>query len=172
MFIKPNGTSFLEALRETFFFPTFFSLCESRQPREVERSLKALSFSKASLQSAKLRFKMWCSIRPSFFLLLLLLPGLQLRILDVKKLALLLDNNPFFGDSNFRKGVSAKNYSSHNISSCAFRFHDYAFLAIKEVILNETVFKGHTRCSVEFFNLPKGILRLSLLDEHLHISQR
>ena len=154
------------------FSQLFFSLCESRQPREVERSLKALSFSKASLQSAKLRFKMWCSIRPSFFLLLLLLPGLQLRILDVKKLALLLDNNPFFGDTNFRKGVSAKNYSSHNISSCAFRFHDYAFLAIKEVILNETVFKGHTRCSVEFFNLPKGILRLSLLDEHLHISQR
>ena len=59
------------------------------------------------------------------------------------------------------------------MSACAFRFHGSQFLNVKEVTLdNKTYFKGRTSCSVEFYNLPKGIIRLSILDEHQFISQR
>ena len=52
---------------------------------------------------------------------------------------------------------------SHNMSACAFRFHDYAFLGMKKVTLtNETHFEGRSRCSVQFYNLPRGIVTLAL----------
>ena len=119
---------------------------------------------------------MWCKKWPLalLFLFLHLLPRFQPRILDVKKLALLLDNNKsFFGNRRVDQYYSTTGFSSHNMSACAFRFHGSPFLNVKEVTLsNETYFKGRTRCSVEFYNLPKGIIRLSVLDQHRFISQR
>ena len=49
----------------------------------------------------------------------------------------------------------------HNMTTCTFRFHGYAFMKRENVTLTKNeYFKDRTNCSVEFFNLPKGELYL------------
>ena len=70
------------------------------------------------------------------------------RLLDVKKLTM----KPV----NFGK-------FTHNNSACDFRFHGVSFLHLKTVTLTkEQHFKNRSKCSVEFYNLPKGKMFLKV----------
>ena len=52
---------------------------------------------------------------------------------------------------------------SHNISQCVYRFHDFAFLKMKKVVLtDEKHFNGRTECTVEFYNLPRGTIYVKI----------
>ena len=77
------------------------------------------------------------------------------RILDISKL---LKTSKKIQEPRF----------THNVSACTYRFHDYAFLALKQVNLtDEKHFKGRLDCSVEFFNLPKGIFYVTMGNKNI-----
>ena len=48
---------------------------------------------------------------------------------------------------------------SNNMTECEYSFHGFSFLTSKHVVLtDEKHFKGRSRCSVEFYDLPSGII--------------
>ena len=52
---------------------------------------------------------------------------------------------------------------SNNMTECEYRFHGFSFLTSKHVVLTEEKhFKGRSRCSVEFYDLPSGIIYVKL----------
>ena len=54
-------------------------------------------------------------------------------------------------------------FSNNNMTECVYSFHGFSFLTSKHVVLTEEKhFKGRSRCSVEFYDLPKGIIYVKL----------
>ena len=50
-------------------------------------------------------------------------------------------------------------FSNNNMTECEYSFHGFSFLTSKHVVLTEEKhFKGRSRCSVEFYDLPSGII--------------
>ena len=53
--------------------------------------------------------------------------------------------------------------SNNNTTECDYSFHGFSFLTSKHVVLTEEKhFKGRSRCSVEFYDLPSGIIYVKL----------
>ena len=54
-------------------------------------------------------------------------------------------------------------FSNNNTTECEYSFHGFSFLISKHVVLtDEKHFKGQNGCSVEFFDLPSGIIYVKL----------
>ena len=54
-------------------------------------------------------------------------------------------------------------FSNNSMTECDYSFHGFSFLTSKHVVLTEKKhFKGRSRCSVEFYDLPRGIIYVKL----------
>ena len=54
-------------------------------------------------------------------------------------------------------------FSNNNRTECEYSFHGFSFLISKHVVLTEEKhFKGRNGCSVEFYDLPSGIIYVKL----------
>jgi len=78
------------------------------------------------------------------------------RLLNVEKLKILRHHNRRLQGQT---ELNTDALFSNNMTECEYRFHGFSFLTSKHVVLTEEKhFKGRSRCSVEFYDLPSGII--------------
>ena len=84
-------------------------------------------------------------------------PPLAFLLIQIPCYARIIDFKDLMGT---KENLSLGKFK-HNMTTCTFRFHGYAFMKRENVTLTKNeYFKDRTNCSVEFFNLPKGELYL------------
>lgn len=95
-------------------------------------------------------------------LILVLLPCLNADWLNPTKLKI-LPSSDVSSAAAFDESIPKEPRFDHNVSACVYSFHDRGFLRMKRVTLsNEEYFQGRTNCSIQFYNLPKGLLFLTI----------
>ena len=88
------------------------------------------------------------------WLALTIMPGFAAYVWDLSK----LKKTTIPMVTNAAKPLQLHREFNHNASACVYRFHDYEFMSMKQVVLsNDDDFQNRTECSVEFFNLPQGV---------------
>jgi len=84
------------------------------------------------------------------------------RLLNVEKLKILRDHNRRLLQGQTELNTDAL-FSNNNRTECEYSFHGFSFLISKHVVLTEEKhFKGRNGCSVEFYDLPSGIIYVKL----------